>query len=58
MESYVQITNEAAAEMILDGSFDELWIMDAKDIVKCSTCLIRLEELPEFKFFVRLSNEK
>ncbi|WP_041196750.1 hypothetical protein [Listeria monocytogenes] len=53
MECYIQITNEEAARMILEGSFDELWIMDTKDIVKCSTCLIRLEELPELVFFTK-----
>ncbi|EIA6398385.1 hypothetical protein K7S64_002141 [Listeria monocytogenes] len=53
MERYSQISNEAAARMILNGSFGKLWVKDSKDVVKCSTCLIRLEELPELVFFVK-----
>ncbi|EKZ4625919.1 hypothetical protein QQ060_001486 [Listeria monocytogenes] len=58
MESYIQITNEAAAKMILNGDYKELWFKSDKDIVKCSLRIIRLEKLPELTFFVRLSDEK
>ncbi|EIN8848893.1 hypothetical protein LO935_002672 [Listeria monocytogenes] len=58
MESYIQITNEAAAKMIVNGDYKELWFKSDKDIVKCSLRIIRLEKLPELTFFVRLSDEK
>lgn len=53
MERYSQISNEAAARMILKGNFGKLWVKDSKNVVKCSTCLIRLEELPGLVFFVK-----
>ncbi|ENH9561943.1 hypothetical protein ABW287_000496 [Listeria monocytogenes] len=58
MERYVQITNEAATEMILNGDYKELWFERDGDIVMCDGRLLYVHALPEFKFFVRLSDEK
>ncbi|EPM3047892.1 hypothetical protein ACTKQT_002551 [Listeria monocytogenes] len=58
MESYIQITNEAAVKMILNGDYNELWFEKDGDIVTCEDRLLDVHALPKFKFFVRLSDEK
>lgn len=58
MESYVQITNEAAAKMILNGDYKELWYEKCGNIVRCKNSYLYVHALPELTFFVRLSDEK
>lgn len=58
MESYVQIENEAAVKMILDGNYNELWFKNDGDIVKCKKRNLYVHALPDFKFFVKLSDDK
>ncbi|WP_176744221.1 hypothetical protein [Listeria monocytogenes] len=58
MESYVQITNEAAAELILNGDYKELWYEKGGNILSCKNSYLYIHALPEFKFFVRLSDKK
>ncbi|MBC1548815.1 hypothetical protein HCJ28_02525 [Listeria sp. FSL L7-1434] len=58
MESYIQITNEAAVKMIVNGHCDELWVEKNGDIVRCDGRFLYVHEIPGLKFFVRLSDEK
>ncbi|TYV90624.1 hypothetical protein [Listeria monocytogenes] len=59
MESYIQITNEAAAKMIVNGDYKELWYAPNRaSVLCCNYHEIDLSNLETFKFFVRLSDEK
>ncbi|EAF1830675.1 hypothetical protein M4G89_002791 [Listeria monocytogenes] len=54
MERYIQITNDAAVKMILNGDYKELWFERDGNIVMCDGHLLYAHGLPEFKFFVKI----
>ncbi|ELB8840181.1 hypothetical protein RG769_001696 [Listeria monocytogenes] len=54
MERYIQITNEAAAQMILEGNYNNLWFKNGYDIGKCTDYVIYLKQLRHLKFFVKI----
>ncbi|HDU3224676.1 TPA: hypothetical protein RFK34_001704 [Listeria monocytogenes] len=57
MERYIQITNEAAAQMILEGNYNNLWFKNGYDIGKCTDYVIHLKQLRHAKFFVKISTD-
>ncbi|ATL51238.1 TPA_asm: hypothetical protein GZO62_01435 [Listeria monocytogenes] len=55
MESYVQITNESAIKMILEGRYNELWYECNTRILPCKEYRLELKKVPTYKFFVKSS---
>ncbi|HEL9509268.1 TPA: hypothetical protein U0J09_002930 [Listeria monocytogenes] len=51
MESYIQITNESAIKMILEGRYNELWYKKNGSILPCKEYRLNLEKAPTYKFF-------
>lgn len=60
MESYVQITNEAAAKMIINGEYRELWYRspEAFGLSPLWNKRVDISNLETFKFFVKLEDTK
>ncbi len=60
MESYVQITNEAAAKMIINGELGGLWYRSpgAFGISPLWNNRVDISNLETFKFFVKLEDGK
>ncbi|EAD7934030.1 hypothetical protein DOE69_01755 [Listeria monocytogenes] len=56
MESYVQITNEAAAKTILRGAISELYCKREGCIVPCERLETNLFMLEKGCFFVKLTS--
>ncbi|EEO6206059.1 hypothetical protein G5986_001035 [Listeria monocytogenes] len=57
MESYIQITSEAAAQMMLKGKFNELWFKLDNSIVNSAEYKIDIEKIPKCKFFVKITTD-
>lgn len=57
LESYVQITNKAAAEMVLKGAYSELYIKEGDVIRVCNRYRTYLYKLEKSKFFVKLEQK-
>ncbi|MBC2196293.1 hypothetical protein [Listeria booriae] len=59
MESYVQISNEAASKMIIGGSYKDLYFKtENENIVKCSQVAIDIERLGSVKFFIKMTDDR
>ncbi len=55
METYIQITNDAAAKTILRGAISELYIKQGRSIVPCDNTTTSLRQLEKGRFYVQLT---
>ncbi|EAC3423699.1 hypothetical protein O5A27_000945 [Listeria monocytogenes] len=55
METYIQITNDAAAKTILRGDISELYIKQGRSIVPCDNTTTSLRQLEKGRFYVQLT---